>query len=1093
MSDKKMPEGFIPDSEFEVDPQAAALGLTTLIPAEVAAQQIAPLEWEKSVLAQHTPIEYEEFKKQNPEAVQNMYPNNMLPNELNQQIKDAQLMQTIENAAGFAGTVGKVARPMASEAVLAAKGLSNANAATKLKALQPLGGNNVIVQPTAQQAIQRQSGFGKVMGPGGQAIKPFAEGGFISDAEFASSNPDFIGEDDFESAADYYGSPSQQAITAVEGAAEGVVGPLAPLVQTKVLGMDEKDIRARREENPITHGVGVGTGLVGSTLAGVGLGTAMIKAGALAKGAVGITKALQASEAANAATAPLRLRVAAEAVDQAAQMAIMTGSDEVSKMVLNDPDTTAQSAIANVGLSSILGAGGGALFAGVVNPLWKATAGTKVDKLLSDVSQHLHGTGPILPESIAKAEADLGITLAPEIKGALSTQYGGRGATYFNELREAQNPSVIKAIDQHRKDISDAVLRELKTSPEDIANYSENQAGHDLIDVLKKEYSEKYAKVQEAYDKLKVDNAGVHIPDEELLSQFGRIIERGQNFGASGSPQQKIFDTYADRLLSQGTIGKVDQLITELNNEKTKAWRAGDLNTYGALKEIKDNIQDFADRQIAKQAKLTEKMGIEGAVEHGAELIAARDSARAEYARVSRITDRLAQEMSLGDARGAKQLLSKMAEKKSPEQILKSLSPKGNADLITFMAEHFPQSLEKIRDNELKSLVRPAILGAKGEEAINLKTLSNAVEKQMAGHNEYANFVLPPNAINKISSARTLMEALPNFKSSGTAGWHQKLNRFMPPSAIAAVGMLAGNHPVTSILSGIVAGQMGGKTVPEAVKLGLLKFIASDQPIKSEGFKSMVDYVAATYKAENILGKATQNVFKRGAQVLLASQIPSTKDLEKLDKQITRLEAAPNAMFKTAQGDLGHYLPGHQTAMSQTATNAALYLQSIKPKPFQTGPLDRPIEPSAEQKARYNRALAIAQQPLLVLERAKTGTITPNDIKDLQSMYPALYRQMSQKLTNAMISTASQEEPISYQTRMGVSLFLGAPLDSTMTPGAILSAQAANQGAAQRSAQPQMQGQQAQPKKGNLSKLGKTPETYMTPSQASAAHRAEKR
>lgn len=1002
--------------------------------------------------------------------------------------------QSRNNAMLGMGSIGK-ALPLTSADVLMAKGVPEAaSAAQKLQALRQVGGNNTLVQPTAQQLIeqaQKATGnYGKVIG------KPFAEGGEVPEGaipvhQFETSAPAVpegaIPADQFESSEDKYGSLGQKALTAVEGAGQGLLGPIAPIIEKHIFHTRDADILGRQNENPISHGIGQGAGLVGGAMTGMGEGALMGKAGEAAVGMTGLNDAAQVAKAAGAVPS-LGNRVGSEAVKQAAEMAVLQGSDETSKLVLNDPDTSAQSAIGNIGLSAALGGAGGAFMAGAVNPLWNATVGPKVDHFLTGLSEHLNGTKGLAmaPEAITNAEKELGMQLSPEMRAGLSGD--PKAAMLFNELREAQHPKILAGIDTLRKDSSEAVIKALGIAPEDIANYSENSAGHDLIDTFKKEYGELYQPVQAKYDALKTDNAHVNVADEDKLNQYARLVEKGQQFGAQGSPFQKMFDDYGSRLLEQKNVGQVDKLVSEIGNEMRKAYRAGDSNTYQALKEIKSSMQDFTDSQIDRIAANAEKSGIANARVAGNDLINKRAEASAQYARVAKISDEMASHLGLGEFKGAQRLMQQLAEKKSPEQVLKNLSPKGNADIIPFMQKYFPQTLDKVRENELKQLVRPAILGAKNDEPINLKTLSNALDKHMAGQKEYTGFVLPQSTINKVQAAKQLQDALPAFKSSGTAGWQSKLNQYMPQSAAAAVSLLTGHNPIAGYVTGHVA-QLLAKDAPEAIKLGMLRFLSSDQPIKSEGFKTMIDYMAQTYKGQTTLARATNNMFKAGAQVLTTNQMPSDKDREKLDKQVTKLQESPDLMLKTQDQHLGHYMPQHQTATSQTVTAAAQYLQGLKPQPKRLGPLDTPIEPTHAETARYNRALDIANQPLVVLQHAKNGTIMPTDIKDLNSMYPALYKQMVQKVSNQMTAAHGNEESIPYRTRIGLSLFLGQAVDTSMTPSSIQSAQMANMPP---QAKPGMQQEQAPKSKGKPSALGKTNKSYMTPEQSSEERRLNK-
>lgn len=896
----------------------------------------------------------------------------------------------------------------------------------------------------------------------------------VSTIEGDDFNPDAFLE---EMNQQQYGGLGQQAIAGLEGVASGVAGPLAPMAE-RALGVNPEDIRGRAEANPWTHGIGEAAGLVGGALTGTGEAAVMSKAGRLAQEAVGLADLSKG--------ASYGARVGSAAVQQAAEMAVLQSGNEVGKIVLQDPNLSAQTAISDIGLAAALGGAGGAFMAGAVSPLWNATLGPKLDKALNGLKDHLDGkTALILPEQIENAEKTLGIQLSPATRAGISGN--PRTAQIFNELRESQNKAILEDIKNLHTGASRSVADSLGVGAEDIANYSENQAGHDVIDTFKKEYNAKYEPVQKQYDALKTANEGVHIPDEERLKQYSKIIERGQAFGATGSPQQRLFDEYGERLLAQDTIGHTDKLITEINNELKKAYRAGDNNTAMAFREIKSSIQDFQDQQINRIAGQSEKLGIEGARSEGKSLIAERAAASKAYADVAKISDEMSQHMGLGEFRGVKNLLMKLADKKSPEQVLRSLSPKGNADIIPFLEKHFPETLQRIKENETKQLIKPAVLGAKGEDPINIKILSNAVDKGMAGKAEHIKFALPPGALEKIQAAKTLINALPEFKSSGTAGWTAKLMRHMPASAASAVSLITGHNMIGGYIAGEIA-QLLGRDAPDAIKLGLLRFLASDKPVTSEGFKSMVDFLHATQNGEKTIAKATSNVFKPGASVLTPSQMPSSADIAKLDKLVAKSQDKPDALMNAQNGGIGHYLPSHQAAVAQTSMTAVQYLQTLKPQPYKPGPLDRPIAPSPAQEARYHRALEIAQQPAVVMQHIKDGTLQTSDLQDLKAMYPSVYDRMSQKITNEIATKVSDEDHIPYRTKVGLSLFLGQPLDSSMLPASIMAAQPKMQRSPV-SLQNRPDSQEPMKGRKGTSSLGKSNKSYQTPGQASEARR----
>jgi hypothetical protein len=77
----------------------------------------------------------------------------------------------------------------------------------------------------------------------------------------------------------------------------------------------------------------------------------------------------------------------------------------------------------------------------------------------------------------------------------------------------------------------------------------------------------------------------------------------------------------------------------------------------------------------------------------------------------------------------------------------------------------------------------------------------------------------------------------------------------------------------------------------------------------------------------------------------------------------------------------------------------------------------------------------------MVLQKIQNGTINSEDIKHLSNLYPSLYDNLKEKVSHELIEMVHKDEEIPYETRMGLSLFLGQPLDSTMLPQSIMALQ----------------------------------------------------
>ncbi len=885
--------------------------------------------------------------------------------------------------------------------------------------------------------------------------------------------------------------PGQSLKAGLEGVAQGVAGPLAPFAEHKLLSVPYEDIRGRAEAHPVAHGVGEVGGLGAGMLTGAGEGALMTKAGDAVAEAAGLGKA--------AADASYGYKVGSSAVKQAAEMAVLQGSDEASKMVVQDPDLSAQSAIANVGLAAALGGAGGAFVTGAVSPLWEATVGPKLESLLSTVKNHLNGGSKLVMGPAEEAAAKtLGVELDPVIRAGMSND--AKAGEVFSTLRRAEHPEVLSGIEKLHSDISNSVMDSMGITPESVQNYSENEGGRSVRDAFQSEVKEKYDPRALEMQQRDAEAAPMRTSDEDRLGHAGSLIEKGITSVGTDSPYFKDYQHYADRLMARDTVGEIDKLRSEIFGRMKQASRAGDDNSWKALSDIRNSIGDFQTNQIEKSAQLADKAALAqtriagmprvnvgelpSAKPTADELIARRAQANKNYAQYANIMDATMDHLGLGEFKGTKGLLSKVTESLSPEQVFKKFTIKGNSDLIPFMQEHFPDTYKAIIENERKQLVKPAVLSAakKGENPIDVKKLADIISKTQAGKPEYVKAVLPDLAVQRAQAGQTLANALPNPKDSGTPAGLAKILRQMPASALSALSWATGHGPVGGFMLGQAATYLG-KDAPEAVKLSYLKYLASEQPVSANGFKHMFDYTNSALNGAKQLTKASAAVLKPGVQVLSDSQLPSHAEIMKLDRLVAKNNNDPQPLMNAQQGGAGHYMPDHQTALMQASLSQIQYLKGLKPQPLKIGPLDTEIKPSPAAIARYNRALMIAQQPAIVLQHVKDGTLQPTDIQDIKALAPAMYNSMAQQLSNQMTNRVSDEDPIPYKTRMGISLFLGQPLDNTMTPQSIMAAQP------QPKPLPGQQQPQKSGKKGT-STLGKSNKSYETPNQAAESDRS---
>lgn len=900
---------------------------------------------------------------------------------------------------------------------------------------------------------------------------------------------------------DKYGTLGQQALAGVEGIAHGVAGPLATAAEKHILGVPEEDILGRQEANPITHGVGQVAGLVGGAM----LAPEASMAGLMSKAGAGAAEAALPAISALATEGSLLHKVGSAAVAAAAENAVLTGSDEVSKMILNDPETSAESAIANVGMAAALGGAGGAFITGAVSPLWSATAGPGLDRALSAVRSRMNGEALIkAPQAVEEALTKLSIDATPLQRAAVSES--NTAIKSVSALRRAENQEMLENIHGIQQQSAESVANSLGTDLEAVRHYDKNDAGHALSETWSKEYDALYGPLEEQAAARKAAADPIAVADEAKLTKYGNILETGMEKVGTDSPYYKLYEDYGNRLLAQDTIGKIDNLRTEIGKRIKGLRIGGDYNEIDALSHIRSMLGDFQEAQISGTLKNEAVSHLDSVVEQnafsrrlkaeatqeglaegkskGADLLNQRADFNRNYREFAKMSEELTDHLGVGKFHGAGTLEGKLTKAIAPEDLLKKFSIKGNYDFAPFLEKNFPETYKAVLENERKEFLKQAVQQAdkKGQFPIDIRSLSEKINKAQAGEAKYLRTILPQEAIDKVEAARIVQNAVTSPRDSGTPAGIAQLFGHIPGSVMAGVAMLGSHNPTMSLLVGELSAY-AGKTIPESGRLALLKFLASDQPVKAEGFKAMIDFMHNTYKGENMIAKSVKDVFKAGAQVLVASNMPAKADRDKLDKIVTKLQDAPDKVYALQNGHVGHYLSAHQAGLTEASTRALGYLQSLKPRPFRASPLDAEVPPGKSEVARYNRALDIAQQPAIVMKHIKDGTLQHTDMQDLGAMYPGLYKNMAAKLTNEMTDAVSRGEHIPYKTRMSMSLFLGQPLDTTMAPVSIQAAQMAylpkpNEGA-----------QGAQPKSGSSAKMGKNIKSYQTPLQASEARR----
>lgn len=271
----------------------------------------------------------------------------------------------------------------------------------------------------------------------------------------------------------------------------------------------------------------------------------------------------------------------------------------------------------------------------------------------------------------------------------------------------------------------------------------------------------------------------------------------------------------------------------------------------------------------------------------------------------------------------------------------------------------------------------------------------------------------------------------------------ERLGHFLARGDHEKAAEAINGHPLT--------GLVGQGPLESAIKHLSVPALAMES--NPEAFRASVDYLANSERGASLLDKHSKGMTDKELKYEL-----NPKHVEELKKTVDEYAANPQSMVDVG-GSVSHYMPEETTQVAALAATAVSYLASLRPQNMQISPLDPVLPPSKAQVAKYDRQLAVAQNPAVIFNMVKNGSLLPEDVTTLQTIYPALHAKMVEKFTDQIIELKSKKKDVPYSMRASLSLVLGTPLDSTMTQ----SSMAAIMGSS-RNAAPESQ-EQAQPKK----------------------------
>jgi hypothetical protein len=202
-----------------------------------------------------------------------------------------------------------------------------------------------------------------------------------------------------------------------------------------------------------------------------------------------------------------------------------------------------------------------------------------------------------------------------------------------------------------------------------------------------------------------------------------------------------------------------------------------------------------------------------------------------------------------------------------------------------------------------------------------------------------------------------------------------------------------------------------------------------------------------------------------------------SEETEALKKHLQFLDENPAALLGVGS-NAGELAPEHATQIGTLAANAVNHFRGLRPTASQAAPLDRPAPTNILEEERYNRQLAVAENPLHVVHHTQNGTLLPDDVDTVKTLYPRLHQTLINKFGEQLIEQQSKGNTPSYAHRQGLSLLMGQPMDSTFSQPAMAAIIAS---AAPKTPQPANQPKTTKPTSADIDQFNKTDELYETP------------
>lgn len=880
-----------------------------------------------------------------------------------------------------------------------------------------------------------------------------------------------------------YGSGAQQAIAGVEGIAKGFAGPLATGAE-RLLGVPAEDIAGREEANPWTHGIGEAVGLGGGLLTGAGEAALLGKVGEAAEGAAGLGK------------------IGSTALKGAIEGGLFQGGDEISKAILgqSDPETPVSSALVHMGASALLGGGLGGVGGVIGNKLSAIAEG----KTASNAAQFLTDLGNRFDfltknKDVAGAATEEASNLWGSVKDAYDSTWGS--SRLKDQAIKKLVPEMNESISSQASEVTSSIQKtidRMRSKPNVYPEY--------LVDQLQGHLDEATSGVK--------TNIQAHMP-VTISQEIPKVAQeeiRGTPIRFDENPNKSMFpwvtQEFQNPIIKSGEEQPFQAKMLNANPQPAVRYTPIDFNNkssndvFSSLQDLKQNLQDMA--RYGKKFTSVDPQG---------------PFVKAIQGLAPQVKTALEDESVWGDAGKLQKGINSAFHELQPYQkdFLQSFGGKKlggseiDPDKIGSVLRQIGRERGALRGSKLADFIEPAknflskvddLHSSLGIQSSIPKVSTNVIDEMMSGKSsagaKAADWLFGggPRSIGAIGShvVGTAAGAVVGHPYLGyragealqpilEEGLGRKLTRWGVSGALRALS--AGDHEgVPQAINYAQKIGSGAQKINNAIDNS---FTVGGQKYLNHDFSETARESLKKYVADGSLNQQIENQKNQGNQSQeTATQPPAfAEGGEVLAPEPTMPVTKPVAPVLHGTDHVSTIFPEQSMLLGAAKGRINNYLNSIRPQKIQPKlPFDEEM-PDKEKDKSYDRALNIANKPLSILDHIKNGTLDPEHMQHMQGMYPELTNHLQKKITEKIVKAQMANERPPYKVRQGLSLFMGSPMDSTLTPQNMQAAQAvfmAQKAAAQQAPAPAKKG---------TSKLGEVSGQYRTAEQSAQSRQSQ--